>query len=168
MDRGRMRRGHLKLVAMFVCGWLCVDEGGAQAPAQVSPQPDYHPSMGDLMTMAIQPRHTKLGRAGWNGNWIYAEYELSELRNAFLRIARTIPTYRNADMTVMMGAMVTQPLQSVEDSIRAKDAARFRTAYAQLTATCNACHVSQDHAMVVIRVPSRDPYPDQDFGSPRH
>ena len=168
MDRGRTRRAHLKSVAVLMCSWLWVSDGSAQAPAAVSSQPDYHPSMGDLMTMAIQPRHTKLGQAGRIGNWVYAEYELSELRNAFSRLARTIPTYRNADMTVLIGAMTTQPLQSVEDSIRGKDAARFKAAYAQLTAACNACHVSQDHAMVVISVPNGDAYPDQDFSSPRH
>jgi hypothetical protein len=168
MDLGSTRRAHLKLVAMLMCGWLWVGDGSAQAPATVGSQPDYHPSMGDLMTMAIQPRHTKLGQAGRNGNWVYAEYELSELRNAFSRIARTIPIYRNADMAVLIGGMTTQPLQSVEDSIRAKDAARFKEAYARLTAACNACHVSQDHAMVVIRIPSGAAYPDQDFSSPRH
>lgn len=168
MDRGQTKKTYLKFVPMLMCGWLWVSDGGAQAPAAVSSPSDYHPSMGDLMTMAIQPRHTKLWQAGRNGNWVYAEYELSELRNAFSRIARTIPTYRNADMTVLIGAMTTQPLQSVEDSIRGKDAARFKAAYAQLTAVCNGCHVSQDHAMVVIRVPSSDAYPDQDFSSPRH
>jgi hypothetical protein len=49
------------------------------APA-ATPTPDYHPSLGDLMTMAIQPRHTKLGLAGQERNWPYAQYELSELR----------------------------------------------------------------------------------------
>ncbi len=39
----------------------------ARSPAP--PTPDYHPSMGDLMTMAIQPRHTKLGLAGQHKNW---------------------------------------------------------------------------------------------------
>ena len=29
---------------------------------------DYHPSMGDLMTMAVQPRHIKLGLAGQQKN----------------------------------------------------------------------------------------------------
>jgi hypothetical protein len=168
MDCGRTKRANLKFVAMLMWGWLWVSDGSAQAPAAVSSQPDYHPSMGDLMTMAIQPRHTKLGQAGGNGNWVYAEYELTELRNAFARIARTIPTYRNMDMTVLVGTMTAQPLQSVEDSIRGKDAARFKAAYAQLTAACNACHVSQEHAMVVIRVPNGDDYPDQDFGSPPH
>ena len=168
MDRERTRGANLKFMAMLMWwGWLWASDGSAQAPAVVNAQPDYHPSMGDLMTMAIQPRHTKLWQAGRAGNWVYAEYELSELRNAFTRIARTIPAYRNADMTVLIGAMTTQPLQAVEDSIRGKDAVRFKTAYAQLTATCNACHVSQEHPMVVIRVPSGDAYPDQDFSRPR-
>jgi len=69
------------------------------------PVPDYHPSMGDLMTMAVQPRHIKLALAGREKNWKYAEYELSELRNAFTRIGRTIPVYRTADVPALIGAL---------------------------------------------------------------
>jgi hypothetical protein len=119
--------------------------------------------MGDLMTMAIQPRHTKLGLAGQHKNWAYAAYELSELRNAFARIARTIPSYRNADMTALIDAMTREPLAAVEQAIHAADAKRFNTAYETLTAACNGCHRSQDHAMVVIKIPHGDAYPDQDF-----
>jgi hypothetical protein len=125
--------------------------------------PDYHPSMGDLMTMAIQPRHTKLGLAGRQKNWTYAAYELSELRNAFARIARTIPSYRNADMTAQIDAMTREPLAAVEQAIHDADAKRFNTAYERLTAVCNGCHRSQDHAMVVIKMPRGDIYSDQDF-----
>jgi hypothetical protein len=135
------------------------------APA-ASATPDYHPSLGDLMTMAIQPRHTKLGLAGQAGNWPYAQYELSELRNAFARIARTIPLYRNIDMTAVIGAMTAEPLKAVDQAIQARDARQFKVAYAALTTTCNACHLSQDHAAVVIRVPTANPYPDQDFHAP--
>jgi hypothetical protein len=35
------------------------------------------------MTMTVQPRHTKLGLAGREGNWPYAAYELHELQEAF-------------------------------------------------------------------------------------
>ncbi len=135
------------------------------APA-VNPTPDYHPSLGDLMTMAIQPRHTKLGLAGQASNWPYARYELSELRNAFSRVARTIPVYRNIDMAAVIGALTTEPLKAVEQAIKAQDARQFKTAYAGLTTACNACHLSQDHAPVVIRVPNANPYPDQDFRKP--
>jgi len=137
----------------------------ASAPA-AAPTPDYHPSLGDLMTMAVQPRHTKLGLAGQQGNWTYALYELSELRNAFARVGRTVPVYRNIDMAAVIGAMTAPPLSAVEQAIHAQNAAQFKVAYAQLTTACNACHLSQDHAAVVIRVPERNPYEDQDFRKP--
>jgi hypothetical protein len=139
----------------------------SSAPA-ATPTPDYHPSLGDLMTMAIQPRHTKLGLAGQQGNWPYAQYELSELRNAFARVARTIPIYRNIDMSAVIAGLTTEPLTAVERAIKAEDVRQFKTAYAALTTACNACHLSQDHAPVVIRVPATNPYPDQDFRRPAH
>jgi hypothetical protein len=139
--------------------------GTSSAPA-VNPTPDYHPSLGDLMTLAIQPRHTKLGLAGQERNWPYAQYELSELRNAFARVARTIPIYRTIDMAAVIGTLTTEPLQAVEQAIQAQDARQFKAAYAGLTTACNACHLSQDHAPVVIRVPGINPYPDQDFRKP--
>ncbi len=135
------------------------------APA-ANPTPDYHPSLGDLMTMAIQPRHTKLGLAGQAGNWPYAKYELSELRNAFARVARTIPTYRNIDMAAVIGTLTVEPLKGVEQAIQAQDTRQFKAAYATLTTACNACHLSQDHPFVVIRVPNSNPYADQDFRRP--
>jgi hypothetical protein len=139
------------------------------APAAAAPSPpaDYHPSMGDLMTMAVQPRHTKLALAGRRRNWAYAAYELNELRNAFARVGRTIPVYRTADTAAVLDAMTRVPLAAVERAIHDKDSRAFDSAYAELTAACNACHVSQEHAMVVIRVPSEDAYPDQEFAPPR-
>jgi hypothetical protein len=140
----------------------------ASSAPVVTATPDYHPSLGDLMTMAVQPRHTKLGLAGQEGNWPYAQYELSELRNAFGRVARTIPIYRNIDMTAVIAGLTTEPLLAVEQAIKAQDVRQFNTAYAGLTTACNACHLSQDHAPVVIRVPHTNPYPDQDFRRPVH
>ena len=136
--------------------------GAPVAPAATA-APDYHPSLGDLMTMAIQPRHIKLGLAGQAANWPYAQYELSELRNALARVARTIPVYRNIDMTAVIGAITTDPLKALDQAIHAKDAHQFKMAYAALTTACNACHLSQDHAAVVIRVPTTNPYPDQEL-----
>ena len=133
----------------------------AELPASV--QADYHPSMGDLMTMAVQPRHIKLGLAGQNRNWEYAEYELSELRNAFARVARTIPRYQSTDMALFMTAMTQAPLDALEQAVKGRNASQFTAAYTQLTQNCNACHVSLKHAPVVIKVPDAGFYPDQDF-----
>ena len=44
------------------------------------------------MTMAVQPRHTKLGIAGNARNWAYAAYELGELREALDQVAEVTPS----------------------------------------------------------------------------
>jgi hypothetical protein len=138
-----------------------------QAPtADVSPanaQPDYHPSMGDLMTMAIQPRHIKLYYAGERQNWSYAGYELEELRNAFARIARTIPQYHALSTADITAAVIQAPLDALAQAIKARSPEQFTEAYAQLTQACNACHQSLNHAGVVIKVPSAGAFPDQNF-----
>jgi hypothetical protein len=136
----------------------------AAAPSE---QADYHPSMGDLMTMAVQPRHTKLGLAGQQRNWGYAAYEVSELRNAFARIARTIPRYQAADTAELMG-MTKTPLDELEQAIKAANPAQFDAAYVQLTQTCNACHQALKHAAVVIKIPDSAMFSDQDFGPAMH
>jgi hypothetical protein len=126
-------------------------------------QPIYSPSMGDLMTMLIQPRHIKLGLAGKAHNWVYAGYELNELRNAFGRIAHTIPTYRTMDTAQMVAAIMQRPLNALDHAIIAGDAAKFASAYDEVTQACNACHAGQQHPMVVIKVPDRTMFPDQSF-----
>jgi hypothetical protein len=151
-------------VAGIALGALAALVAGA-AMAEAPPQPEYHPSLGDLMTMAVQPRHTKLALSGRARNWTYAAYEASELKNAFARVARTVPTYRNNDMAGMMAANVKEPLDAVDAAIKAHDGARFDAAFAQLTHACNTCHQGMDHAFVVIRVPQASMYPDQNLGA---
>lgn len=161
------------LFGALLCQRIIVHEARADAAATpastgttaapVAGQPDYHPSFGDLMTMAVQPRHIKLGVAGRAGNWAYAGYEVNELRNAFARIARTIPRYNGADTQALFAAMTADSLASVSATISKRDEGGFRRAYAELTAACNACHVSQHRAYVVIRVPNASPYADQDL-----
>ena len=138
----------------------------AAASSQVDPQPDYHPSMGDLMTMSVQPRHIKLGLAGQRRNWIYAGYELSELRNAFTRIARTIPRYQSVDTGEIVTAVTKASLDALQRAIQTSDASQFAQAYKQLTQACNACHQSLNHAAVVIKAPDAPMFSDQDFRPP--
>ena len=142
-----------------------VDLGNAQTSASSeAAQPEaYRPSFGDLMTIAIQPRHIKLGLAGQEKNWTYAAYEFRELQSAFDRMARAVPTYRSMNTADLISATTKAPMEDVAAAIKAGDAAKFADAYAQLTATCNACHQSTDHGAVVIQVPKASSYPDQDF-----
>ncbi len=152
-------------------GALCtVIAAVAPAGAQTA-QPDYHPSLGDLMTMAVQPRHTKLALAGRARNWPYAAYEASELRNAFNRIARTIPRYRDADLASMVASNMTGELDRLDAAIKLRDGRRFDAAYADVTHACDTCHQGLGHAEVVIKVPQASMFPDQEFGlalPPRH
>jgi len=133
------------------------------APAAAAPQPDYHPSLGDLMTMAVQPRHTKLGIAGRERNWAYVTYESSELRNAFNRIARTTPVYRKNQLSDLFASQMIPALDDLDAAIKAKNAAKFDAAYGRITESCNTCHSTLDHAFVVIRAPQASPYTDQDL-----
>jgi hypothetical protein len=59
-------------------------------------------------------------------------------------------------------------MAAVDAAIKAKDGAAFTKAYADLTASCNACHQSADHAMIVIQAPTvaGAAFPDQDFSPP--
>ena len=142
---------------------IALTQAAPPEASSTSTQPDYHPSMGDLMTMAIQPRHIKLYYAGDQQNWSYAAYELGELHNAFARIARTIPQYHALD-TVSITAAVTQaPLDALARAIKERSPEQFTMAYAQLTQACNACHQSLNHAGVVIKVPTAGVFPDQNF-----
>ena len=122
--------------------------------------------MGDLMTMAVQPRHIKLGLAGKHQNWIYAKYELGELRNAFTRVGHTIPKYQSIDVTALAAAVLRAPLEAVSQAVSAKDASRFDMAYAQLTEACNVCHRNRNHPEVLIKVPDAAMFPDQEFQPP--
>jgi hypothetical protein len=134
------------------------------ATAQTTAEPQaYRPGLGDLMTMTVQPRHAKLGLAGLEKNWIYAAYELHELEEAFERAARVWPIYRKTNIAELVVTTTKAPMEAVAAAIKSADAAKFTEAYAQLTATCNACHQSTDRPFVVIQAPKASPFPDQDF-----
>lgn len=160
MNRGSLNIGRIAVTAMAAV-LLAAPFGTVRAQ---NAQPDYHPSLGDLMTMAVQPRHIKLGLAGRARNWAYLTYEAGELRNAFNRIARTVPTYRNSDMAGMVAANIKDPLDHLDAAIKAEDGRRFDAAYAEVTHACNTCHQGLGHPEVVIRAPEALFYPDQDFG----
>jgi cytochrome c556 len=147
--------------ALSIALLLVVAAGAAAAAAP--PQPDYHPSMGDLMTLAVQPRHTKLGLAGQAHNWTYAAYESGELRHAFDRVAKTIPVYRDNDMAGAAQQNMKAPLDALDAAIKARNPAAFTLAYGKVTKGCNACHQSLSHPEVVIKSPAAGAYPDQDF-----
>ena len=96
-----MLRRALPLVLVTGVITLSVLElANAQTPAgpQATAPQVYRPGLGDLMTMTVQPRHTKLGLAGQEKNWAYAAYELHELEESFERAAQAWPIYRKTNI----------------------------------------------------------------------
>jgi len=135
----------------------------ALAHAQQDATAGWRPGLGDLMTMTVQPRHLKLGLAGQEKNWAYAQYELHELEESFERVAHVWPKWRDVAIADTLQATMKEPLEAVEAVVKARDAAKFADAYGRLTATCNACHQSANVGMIVIQVPKSSPFANQDF-----
>ena len=129
---------------------------------QTAPPP-YRPGLGDLMTTTVQPRHTKLGFAGREKNWIYAAYELRELEEAFDRLSVPWPQWQRVRIVELVETMIRDPLYDLGLAIKEKNEAEYAAAYRKLTEACNACHQAAKRPFVVIQEPRENMYPDQDF-----
>src|SRR5882757_3932672 len=103
--------------------------GRAQSSPPPQPAQLYRPSLADLMTAAIQPRHIKLGLAGQEKNWPLAAYQLGNLKGAFARTAQAWPTYRTTDMADLIEATTKAPMEAVAAAIKAGDPGKFNEAY---------------------------------------
>jgi hypothetical protein len=153
----RSDRSIFLAAAALAC--LAGNSAGAQ-PATRSPDTV---GLGDYMDTFIQPRHAKLGLAGKEGNWPLAIYAYKELSESFSRAAKDNPKYRNLSIPDMFDAMLGEPRKALEEALKARDAAKFTAAYAELTAGCNACHTSANVPFIVIKVPEQSPFSNQDF-----
>jgi hypothetical protein len=113
------------------------------------------PNIGDVMSFQ-QERHFKLWFAGRAGNWPLADYEIGKLKDGF------------DDIDKMLGGETVQkavgaPISAIEKAIESKDKDSFVRAFDQLTAGCNSCHRTLDHAFVVIQRPTVSPFGNQSF-----
>jgi hypothetical protein len=113
------------------------------------------PGLTEIMILQ-QLRHTKLWFAGVAGNWPLADYEVDELNDGF------------DDVNKLLGGdivekMVGAPIKALQQAIEGKNRAAFMTAFDSLSAGCNNCHHTLDHAFIVIARPSLLPYSDQVF-----
>jgi len=117
----------------------------------------HQPKIGEIMALQ-QMRHIKLWFAGSAGNWPLADYEIGELKEGFDDVNKQLggDTVEKA-----VGAQIA----ALEKAIEAKDRAAFSDAFSQLSAGCNSCHRTLDHAFIVIQRPIALPYTDQAFAA---
>ncbi len=126
----------------------------------------FRPGLDDLMTMLIQPRHTKLFLAGSRMNWELATSQARDLRGAFRRISQYMPRYLGIDVGEAIRSIIDSKLDLLDAAIAAGDSKRFGKAFEGVTDACNACHAYMEHGYHVIKVPSSSVssiYPDQEF-----
>jgi len=128
-----------------------------QASAQQAAE-SYQPTIAEMMTQQ-QMRHIKLWFAGSVGNWSLADYEIDQLKDGFDDIDQRLG---GDTVKKTVGAAVA----ALEKTVEAKDRAAFAAAFDQLSAGCNTCHRSLDHAFIVIQRPASLPYSDQSFVPP--
>lgn len=139
-----------------------VAAGAQEKPTQQEPAPapapqnePYQPGLGEIMALQ-QMRHIKLWFAGRASNWPLADYEIGELKEGF------------GDVQKLLGGDTVEqhvgaPISVLEKAIDGKNGAAFTDAFDKLSAGCNGCHHSLDHAFIVIRRPTALPYSNQSF-----
>jgi len=130
------------------------------------------PHLGDLMNNAMQIYHTKLWFARHANNWALAGYELRKIKETIEEVQEDIvtiqtrsPQWRHVSINEML-QNVDSNLKSLDQAVKAKDANRFDINYRELTAACNACHVSFGQPQIKIVEPlSNGTFADQDFAA---
>jgi len=142
----------LKLTIAVAACLLVASGAGAQESASSDGN---EVNIGDIMAFQ-QQRHLKLWFAGRAGNWPLAEYEIDKLKDGFADIDKLIGggTVDNA---------VGAPIAALEKAIESKNKDAFVRAFDQLTAGCNSCHRTLDHAFIVIQRPEASPFGNQTF-----
>ena len=157
-----MTRPWLVVAALAASAALLPFAVGAQAPTDEAPPP-YRPSLADLMSTTVQPRHVKLAFAGRQKNWAFAGYELKQLSDAFDKLSVQWPQWRRQPIVELVETIVRDPLFELDNAIKNQNQAQFIIAYAHLTDACNACHQAALQTPIVIIDPKEPMFPDQDF-----
>src|SRR5215510_9187511 len=140
--------------SIFVGAAVWSGRSVAQSPfgdPNAEPAP-FNPQMSALMSMLIQPRHAKLGLAGKAENWPLAAYALRELKQGFAVVAKAVPRFRGRPVAELVDSAVGQPITLLDFAIKLRYPSQFNDAFGQLTAGCNACHATNEHPFVVIKV----------------
>jgi hypothetical protein len=151
----------LALIVLYVCFGLAACSG------HNNPTPTYAPGLGEIMTFT-QMRHAKLWLAGEAENWELASYETDELEEGFHDAVTFHPTHKDAPLPLseVLPAMTDAPVAALRAAIGKRDKAAFESAFDSLTAGCNDCHRALKFAFNVVRRPTADAFPNQNFSPP--
>lgn len=142
-------------IAVLVMGASLPVLAEDQQPAKA--QEHYKPRL-NLMMVATQLGHFKLWYAGAVQNWPLANYELAQIQASIDEAIRLYPNSSASDMRMM-----APEANELEDAIKAKDGAKFSSAFSKLTAACNNCHEAAGFGFIKIRDPRLSPIETSPF-----
>jgi len=142
-------------IAVFIMGASLPVLAQDQQPAKE--QEHYMPRLNDMM-VATQLRHFKLWYAGAVQNWPLANFELAQIRDA-IDDAKRLYADKGGSKMSMLGPAT----DDLDDAIKAKDEAKFFSAFGKLTAACNSCHEAAGFGFIKIRDPRLSPLETSPF-----
>lgn len=146
------------IAALALMAWpACADDVQFAQPDTGASSPANQPRLSDIMS-SIQSRHVKLWYSGHLGNWPLVNYELAQIRDAFMDAAWL---YRNIPVDAIL--LVTKPIDEMNAAIKAKNKTGFEAAFGKLTTGCNACHAAADVGFILIKPPTASPFSNQSF-----
>ncbi|UPK66554.1 hypothetical protein [Chitinophaga filiformis] len=119
----------------------------------------YVPGTGEIMNSIVQPHHLKLWLAGTNNNWTLAAYELHLLSGGFKRVEK----FHKGSPEATAVQMIYPELDSLNDAIKAQRKELFQKHFLLMTNTCNSCHQATNNPFVVIKVPEKELFSNQEF-----
>ncbi len=105
---------------------------------QKSAEP-FHIGLGEVM--GYQQRWVdKVGLAAEAGNWAAATFYADELKETADDIVAANVTRENQNVSALVKSALVPAIDGLHEAVEKRSAALFATRYANLIATCNACH----------------------------
>jgi hypothetical protein len=117
-----------------------------------------------LMMSHLQRYSHKAFLAADARNAPLADFYLHETEEVIEQIVREVPGYEGYPVGSMMAALMERPLEELEQTVREGRWSEVRPRVEAVVASCNTCHVSTDHAYLVMTpgLEAADTY-NQDF-----
>jgi hypothetical protein len=135
---------------------------GLSVSATAEEQPASLPSLADLMTLT-QLRHFKLWYAQRLDNWRLAAYELDQFEATIDRIVKLYPSTSSIAQANLIHEQTEPAMLKLRQAIHDKNSSRFEAAYMQITNACNQCHQAAGVGFIVVQVPTKSPFSNQNF-----
>ena len=118
------------------------------------------PGLGEYMT-TIQLHSGKLWFAAKASNWELAGYELDELKET-MEAAQSLREEKNGvKLSPVLDSVLKTQVAALEETLKAKNPAKFQKAYDETLASCNGCHADAGYKFIHIVRPATPPVTNQ-------